>query len=107
MKVSDQLSDKQQEVKEIVQKYKEIFTEKPGKTTLVQHKIVLTDNEPIRSKPYAIPYNCRESLNKDINDMLEMCIIKKMEIPYASSVVIVTKRTAQTGYVLIIVRSIK
>ena len=41
---------------ELLEDYQDIFTEKPGSTTLVEHKIETTTQDPIRVKPYPISY---------------------------------------------------
>ena len=48
--------EQERDVKELVYEYQSIFSSIPGKTNLIQHKIVLTDDQPIQNKPYPIPY---------------------------------------------------
>ena len=69
-----------------------MFTEAPGTTDLVQHHIKLTSDEPVRSRPYPVPYSMRESLRKDIADMIKMGVIRESSFPYASPVVVVKKK---------------
>ena len=52
------------ELLDLAQEFSSLFTEAPGTTNLVQHHINLTSNEPIRSKPYPVPYSIRESLEE-------------------------------------------
>jgi len=77
---------------DLAQEFSSLFTEAPGTTNLVQHHINLTFNEPVRSKPYPVPYSMRESLKKDIDDMLKMGVIRESNSPYASPVVVVKKK---------------
>ena len=44
----------------------------PGETHEVQHKIKLTDETPIRCKPYPLLYAMREELRNQVDSMLEM-----------------------------------
>ena len=67
-----------------------MFTEAPGSTSLAQHHIKLTSDQPVRSRPYPVPYSLRESLKKDITDM--MGVIRESSSPYASPVVVVKKK---------------
>ena len=54
--VGKELSTEQKtQLMEMVKQYPEIFTDQPGKTTLIEHTINLTEDEPIRSKPYTLP----------------------------------------------------
>ena len=88
-----QLSVEQKaQLEALVSAYKHIFTDLPGNTNIIEHELELTSEEPVRSKPYVVPYNVRESLIKDINAMLDMGVIRKSKSPYASPVVIVRKK---------------
>ena len=74
----------------ILQIFQSLFTDAPGTTSLAQHHIKLTSDQPVRSRPYPVPYSLRESL-KDITDMMKMGIIRESSSPYASPVVVVKK----------------
>ena len=43
--------EQRNEVMEVLRRYEEIFTEIPGKVSVIEHKIDLTDDRPIRCKP--------------------------------------------------------
>jgi hypothetical protein len=75
----------------LVEEYKDIFTDRPGTTMLEQHKICLTTDEPIKLRPYPLPYAMREIVNKEIKQMLEDGIIERTDSPYASPIVMVRK----------------
>ena len=49
MKLGDE--DQRRVLKELVQRYPDVFTDMPGETDVIQHKIRLTDDTPIRCKP--------------------------------------------------------
>lgn len=82
----------EQQLRDLVYKYSVVFTDKPGTCDLVEHHINLTSDVPVRSKPYPIPYHVRESLKKDIEEMLELGVIRESDSAYASPVVIVQKK---------------
>ena len=91
--IGKMLTDSQtEELRQIISKYNEIFTDVPGTTTLAEHTIPLTTDEPVRCKPYPIPYTVRESLKKDVQDMLDMNVIRPSTSAYASPTVIVRKK---------------
>ena len=48
--------EQRNEVMEVLRRYEEIFTEIPGKASVVEHKIDVTDDRPIKCKPYPLPY---------------------------------------------------
>ena len=87
------LTDEQRtEFTDLAKQFTDLFTEAPGTTDLVQHHIKLTSDEPVRSRPYPVPYSMRESLRKDIADMIKMGVIRESSSPYASPVVVVKKK---------------
>ena len=82
------LTDEQRsEFMDLANQFSSLFTEAPGSTDLAQHHIKLTSDDPVRSKPYPVPYSMRESLKKDIADMMKMGVIRESDSPYASPVV--------------------
>ena len=54
----------QGEIIDVLGKYSDVFTDVPGKSNLIQHRVELTENEPIRSKPYSLPYAVWEKLRE-------------------------------------------
>ena len=73
-------------------RYTEVFSDIPGKTDMIEHKIELTGNNPVRSRPYPLPYAMRENLKREIQDMLSLRIIRESNSPFASQIVIVKKK---------------
>jgi len=60
-------------------------------TNLIEHKVELTQREPVRCKVYPTPYKMQEIVDKEIDDLLEMGVIEHSEAPYASPLVLVKK----------------
>ena len=50
--------EQRNEVMEVLRRYEEI----PGKATMIEHKIDLTDDRPIRCKPCSLPYAKRSEI---------------------------------------------
>ena len=71
--------------------YREIFSDVPTVTHLIEHKVELTEKEPVKHKPYPIPYKMQEVIDKEIDDMLAMGVIGHSEAPYASPLILVKK----------------
>ena len=72
--------------------FQQVFTDLPGETDVIQHRISLTTTEPIGTKPYVVPYSIRESLTGDISKMLQLKIIWESHTPYLSPVIVVRKK---------------
>jgi len=87
----DLTAEQQTEVKQLLSEYREIFSDVPTVTHLIEHKVELTENEPVRHKPYPVPYKMQEVIDKEIDDMLSMGVIEHSEAPYASPLVLVKK----------------
>ncbi len=80
--LGEQLSEEQRvRLEDLIDRYEHIFTDLPGDSNLTEHQIELTSEEPVRSKPYVIPYNVRESLKEDIQAMLQMGVIRESKSP--------------------------
>ena len=75
-----------------VDEFSHRFRDTPGTSSLIEHEVNLTSEVPVYSKPYPISYKARESLKKDIGDMLKMGVIRESKSPYASPVVVTSKR---------------
>ena len=52
----EQTKTQQQEMMNTLARHKEVFSDIPSKTNMIKHKIEFTDNNPVRSRPYPLPY---------------------------------------------------
>ena len=78
--------------KDVLRKYSDVFTNLPGKTDFIERRVELTENEPIRSNPYPLPYTVQEELRGEIRETISLGIIRESSSPHASPVVIVKKK---------------
>lgn len=78
-------------LKNLIYEYKDIYTDKPGLTDLVKHVINVTDQSPITERPYPILFSIRESLDKEIDKMLQEGIIEKSNSDYCAPILLVKK----------------
>jgi hypothetical protein len=79
------------QLQSLVYKFKHIFSSKPGTTQLVEHNIKLTDDKPIRSKPYPLPYAKADTVRKELDAMMMMDVIEPSDSPYSSPIVLIKK----------------
>ena len=92
VKYGKKLEDvRKDEISELAKDFSHLFDPRPGDTNVVEHPVKLTSSTPVCSKPYKIPYKAREELKKDIDEMLELGVIRESDSPYASPIVIVKK----------------
>ena len=77
---------------ELVSEYADVFSDLPGSFSGIEHRVVLTDNEPVKTKPYPVPFRLQETLHKEIDAMLNLGIVRPSALPYASPVMTVRKK---------------
>jgi len=63
----------------------------PKVTNLIEHKVELTQREPVRCEAYLTPYKMQEIVDMEIDDLLEVGVIERSEAPYASPFLLVKK----------------
>ena len=98
--------EKRGEARTVIEEFRNVFTDLLGSTDLAVHRIQITSDHPVKSKPYVIPFHMKSELENDIRDMLKMNIIRASESPCASPVVLFQNQTEQTGFAWIIENSI-
>ena len=85
-KVVEDLSEGQRHIlKDLTRRYPDVFTDMPRESDVIQHRVELTDDTPIRCKPYPM----REELRNEVDSMLEMGVVRPSTSPYTSPIVMV------------------
>ena len=93
VKIGEALTyDQNRELQLLVQRFSEIFSDRPGDTNLAEHRIDLTSDVPVRQTPYPVPFTLKSSLKKEIQQMEDLGIIREIDSSYASPVVVVKKK---------------
>ena len=93
VKLGTELNDSQsRQLQALIKNYANVFSDVPGKTSKIEHRINSVDAESVRLKPYPLPYALRQELKDKVREMLDMGVIRKSSSPYASPVVIVKKK---------------
>jgi len=89
---SDELTPEElSSVQSLVSEYQDLFTDVPHITSLAEHRIVLTNNQPVTSKAYPLPLALRETVDAELDKMLAMGVIEPSTSAYASPIVVVRK----------------
>ena len=90
--INEKLSDEQvNDIKCLVSEFADVFSDKPGHTTSIEHVINLDSTTPVSKKPYPIPHHLIEVFNKEVDNMVDMGIIEPSTSSYCSPVVLVKK----------------
>jgi hypothetical protein len=84
-----------QMIKELFDKHQDVFTKDDtdlGFSTTIQHRINLTDDNPIAQPYRRIPPSQYTEVKQHIQDLLDKNIIKESTSPYAAPIVVVRKK---------------
>ncbi|KAF8773029.1 hypothetical protein HNY73_015724 [Argiope bruennichi] len=74
-------------LRKLLGRYQRVFSNKPGKTHLVEHDLQLVSNEPVRSKPYRTSQRQTEILKTELKRMLDLKIIESGQSDYTSPMI--------------------
>ena len=64
----------------------------PGRTSLAQHQIRTGEARPIKLPPYRIPHAYRDTVKREIGEMLEQGLIEPSSSEWSAPVVLVKKK---------------
>ncbi|XP_061194307.1 uncharacterized protein LOC133202481 [Saccostrea echinata] len=84
--------EQQQTVESLCEQFNEVFTDIPGTTNLVKHKIELTSAEPVRVKQYPISFSTENVIREEVEMMLQLEVIEHSSYLYSAPVVIARKK---------------
>jgi len=80
------------ELLDLVDRYADCFSDKPGFTTAAEHHIKLKPGfKPTRLHSYKVPDRLKPEVSKQIDEMLKLGIIKESNSPMASPLVCILK----------------
>ena len=99
VKINNELYECQYKaVQDLLYKFSTVFSDLPGSTEVIEHKIELSDYTPIKLKPYPLPFSSHEVILKEIQNMLNMGIIQESQSPFAAPIVLVKKKDGKTRF---------
>ena len=78
--------------------YSDVLTDRPLRTHLQECELRLTTTEPVRVRPYPIPHSQRETVQKEVQMMLDLGVIERSDSPYCSPIVLVRKKDGKTRF---------
>ena len=81
----------QLQLQQILTKFSEVLQNKPGHTKLVEHRIETGTTCPVKLPPYRLPQAYQESVQKEIQEILEQDIIEPSSSEWAAPIVLVKK----------------
>ena len=93
VKTGDQLSGQQrQELHVLLGKFCTLFSNRPGRTSLMEHDLQTGTARPVKLAPYRIPQAYRETVKQEIRDMLQAGIIEPSNSEWGAPLVLAKKK---------------
>ena len=84
--------DQKDELSSLLSEYDEVFQNRPGKTTVIDHDIEMEPGViPVRQRPYRIPQAKLEKAKREVEMMLELGVIEESNSPWSSPFILVPK----------------
>ncbi|KAL4141366.1 hypothetical protein QTP88_004018 [Uroleucon formosanum] len=77
---------------EILNKYAVVFSDKVGRTKLIEHEILLKDPSPIALKPYPYPQQKQAAIGEMVRDMKTQGLVEPSTSQWAAPVVLAKKK---------------
>ncbi|XP_033752174.1 uncharacterized protein LOC117335982 [Pecten maximus] len=97
--VSEHLATEQRnDVDTLLSNFKDVLTDKPGRTNLASHDIFTTTDDPVRVRPYPLPFHTKSIIKEEVESMLEMDVIEPSTSPYSAPVVMVKKKDGSNRF---------
>lgn len=89
----ENLSDHQrQQMSEVMNKFQKLMEDRLGCTDLVEHKIEVTVNEPIKQRSYRVSPAMQHKIDDEVSKMLEMDVIELSNSAWSSPALMVPKK---------------
>ena len=79
------------QISTVLQAHSKAFSDVPGRTNVVSHKVKTTSDVPIRMRAYRTPHSLREKVKAELDSMLNLGVIEPSTSAYASPIVVVPK----------------
>ena len=92
--INTDLDDHQKEqIRQLIRKFPDVFSEQPGRTKKAQHQINLVPGaQPFNSPPFRYAPARKQIIEQNIKEMLDQGIISPSTSPWASPVILVPKK---------------
>ena len=90
--ISEEISKSQKDqIQNVMKMHECMFSDVPGKTNVISHKVITTTDAPIKQKSYRTPQAMKTKVQEEIDNMLALGVIEEVNSAYASPIVAVTK----------------
>ncbi|CAM5073410.1 unnamed protein product [Eretmochelys imbricata] len=95
---TDLTPNQKKEVTEMNNRYQDVFSTKPGRTTEAYHHIFTDPGAMVTLRPYQVPAAKREEIKAEVKRMLELGVIEESHHQWSSPIVLVPKPDGTTRF---------
>ena len=85
-------SEQQHELQGLLKEYADVMQNQPGRTDIAEHTIGTEAARPVKLPPYRLPHAHRETVQREIEEMLETGIIEPSQSEWSAPIVLVKKK---------------
>ncbi|KAI2646018.1 Retrovirus-related Pol polyprotein [Labeo rohita] len=79
------------ELQQLVSQFSDVFSTRPGRTSIIEHDIRTPPGVIVRQRPYRVPEARRQAIEDEIQEMLKLGIIEPSRSAWSSPIVMVPK----------------
>ena len=84
----------------LLEEYSTVFSERPGRTDECEHAIDTGNAVPAKSRPRRLPPKWEEEINQQLDELLDQRLCRPSASPWASNVVLVTKKDGRKRFAI-------
>ena len=81
-----------EQLRELFKEFADVLQNRPGRTEVVEHRIETGAAKPVRLPPYRLPHAYRETVQRELKEMLADGIIEPSTSEWAAPIVLVPKK---------------
>lgn len=85
-------SEQQHELQGLLKEFADVMQNQPGRTDVAEHTIDTGAARPVKLPPYRLPHAHRETVQREIEEMLEAGIIEPSQSEWSAPIVLVKKK---------------
>lgn len=91
-------SMEEQSLDALLRPFSSLFSDSPGRTSLIDHSIITPPGQIVKHRPYCIPAARREAVRQEIMNMIDMGVIRPCKSKWSSPIVLVPKPDGSTRF---------
>jgi hypothetical protein len=95
----DEQSPTDPEIEQLLVEFPQIFSDKPGRTEAFKHAIPITHRgPPIAVRSYRTPLGTQATVDKEIDEMLRLGVIRPSVSPWSAPIVLIKKKNGEIRF---------